>query len=145
MSVTGYPFEFSVEVAFRDVDAMGHVNNAVYFSFMETARFKYLVQFMPTSTVEDWARDFPLILAHASCDYKAPAKFGELLTIGVGVSRFGGKSFDLVYKIVGENGRLIAYGRSVQVMFDYQKNAAFPIPEKLKQAVLTFQGNWQPE
>lgn len=44
MGQTGFPFEVTIEVAFRDIDALGHVNNAVFFSYMETVRIKYVMQ-----------------------------------------------------------------------------------------------------
>ena len=145
MSKTGYPFEVPIEVTFRDVDAMGHVNNAVFFTFMETARIKYVVNFFDKQAIELLELDLPLILVHASCDYKSPALFGETITVGLGISRFGTKSFDLAYKLVGENGRLIARGHTVQVMYDYTKRSAFPVTAAVKERVAAFQGDWQPD
>jgi len=86
----------------------------------------------------------PLILVQATCSYKSPALLGETLQVGVGLSRFGTKSFDLVYRILGEDGRLIAYGKTVQVMYDYGSRSAYAIPEKIKAQVKTMQGNWRP-
>ena len=42
---TTYPYEISLEVAFRDIDAMGFVNNAVFFAYFETVRIKYPVSY----------------------------------------------------------------------------------------------------
>lgn len=86
--------------------------------------------------------DIPIILVEARCSYKSQALFGEMLTVGVGVTRFGNKSFDLNYKIVGEDGRLVAIGKTVQVMYDYDNNSAFPIPDVIKQSVYAFQSGW---
>lgn len=145
MNKTGYPFEVPIEVAFRDVDAMGHVNNAVFFSYMETARIKYVTKFFDKTAVELLELDLPLILVHASCNYKSPAMFGEVVTIGIGIARFGTKSFDMAYKMVGENGRLIATGKTVQVMYDYTTRAPFAVAQAIKQRVANFQGDWQPD
>jgi acyl-CoA thioester hydrolase len=62
----------------------------------------------------------------------------------VGISRFGNKSFDMLYRIQGEDGRLIAYGRTVQVMYDYIHRSAFQIPEDVRQYVEEFQRGWEP-
>src|SRR5215475_15512356 len=70
-----YPYTITVEVSFRDLDALGHVNNAVYLTYMETARIKYLVDLLDLKALGE----LPVILAEASCTYKSPAFFGERL------------------------------------------------------------------
>lgn len=145
MTHTGYPFEMQLEVAFRDIDAMGHVNNAVFFAYYETVRIKYLGEIMEDSgLLSTELLDLPLILVEASCIYKSPALLTELLHIGTGISRFGTKSFDMLYRVDGEDGRLIAYGRTVQVMYDYVARSAFSIPEELKRYVANYQLGWEP-
>ena len=145
MNSDKFPYEIEIEVAFRDIDAMGHVNNAVFFAYFETARMKYVMEVLePGDPTEFDLLDMPLILVQATCSYKSPALLGETLQVGVGLSRFGTKSFDLVYRILGEDGRLIAYGKTVQVMYDYGSRSAYAIPEKIKAQVKTMQGNWRP-
>lgn len=145
MNRTKFPYEIIIEVAFRDIDAMGHVNNAVFFSYFETARVKYVMEVFEQnqSDVIDLL-DMPLILVEASCSYKSPALLGEKLLVGIGLSRFGRKSFDLLYQIKGEDGRLVATGKTVQVMYDYGARSAYPIPDHIKAQVTSFQGDWQP-
>jgi len=143
MTQTGYPFEDKIEVVFRDIDALGFVNNAVFFQYFEMVRIKYVYRFLEDSDVLDL--DVPLILVHASCDYKSPAVLGEVLAVGIGVSRFGNKSFDLTYRVEGEDGRLIATGKTVQVMYDYDDGCAFAIEDRIKEKVWAYQGDWQPE
>lgn len=140
MSATEYPFHITIEVAFRDVDAMGHVNHAMYFTYMETARIKYLTDLLDVSDL----RKVPVIVAEASCSYKSPAFFGEQLVLGLGISRFGTKSFDLVYRIETDDGRLVATGKTVQVMYDYEAERTIPVPDEIREKVAARQGAWQP-
>jgi acyl-CoA thioester hydrolase len=133
-----FPYSVTIEVAFRDLDAMGHVNNAVYFSYMETARIKFLVDLLAVQGLHE----MPVIMAEATCAFKAPAFFGEQLTVGVGVSRFGSKSFDMTYRIDAGDGRLIALGKTVQVMYDYAAARTLAVPEDFKAKVRVFQGDW---
>ena len=133
-----FPYKVAIEVPFRDLDAMGHVNNAVYFSYMETARIKYLVDLLAVTSLHD----LPVIMAEATCTFKAPAFFGEQLTVGVGISRFGSKSFDMIYRIDAGDGRLIAQGKSVQVMYDYAAARTLVVPDDFKAKVRAFQGEW---
>jgi acyl-CoA thioester hydrolase len=135
-----FPFYDEVRVRFRDVDAMGHVNNAVYFTYMETARSVFFQQFFDIRQ----PFDIPVILGETSCRYLAPAYFGEVLRVGLGVSRFGNKSFDIVYRIEGTDGRLVATGDSAMVMYNYAQGTSVPVPESFKEAVRAFQAGWQP-
>lgn len=145
MTYTNYPYEIEQEVAFRDIDAMGHVNNAVFFAYFETVRIKYLGDIMERSgLLGTELLDLPLILVEASCTYKSPALLTEVLHIGTGISRFGTKSFDMLYRVEGQDGRLVAYGRTVQVMYDYRSRSAFQIPDSLRQYVGDYQGHWEP-
>jgi len=145
MTKTTYPYEIALEVAFRDIDAMGHVNNAVFFAYFETVRIKYVGEIMEHSgLIGTELLDLPLILVEANCTYKSPALLTEILHIGTGISRFGTKSFDMLYRVLGEDGRLVAYGKTVQVMYDYIHRAAFSVPEPVRRYVDEYQGNWEP-
>jgi acyl-CoA thioester hydrolase len=145
MTMTGYPYEIALEVAFRDIDAMGHVNNAVFFAYFETIRIKYLGEIMENAGLLDFELlDLPLILVEAACTYKSPALLGEHLHIGTGISRFGTKSFDMLYQVRGEDGRVVARGKTIQVMYDYMMRNAFPIPDEIKGYVRRYQGAWMP-
>lgn len=115
---------------------MGHVNNAVYFSYYETVRIKF-------SRQVGQLKQGGMIMAEACCSYKSPALLGEYLIVSTGVSRFGNKSFDMVYRIETDAGRLVATGKSVQVMYNYQAEETVPIPTNFKDCVLAFQGDWQ--
>lgn len=134
-----FPCVIPTEVAFRDIDAMGHVNNAVYLTYLETARIKFLHQAGAIARLGE----IPLILAEVTVTYKSPAHFGELLAIGLGVPRFGTKSFEFAYQIDGGDGRLVALARTVVVAYDYASATTVPVPERLKQQVLAFQAGWE--
>ena len=110
---------------------MGHVNNAVYFTYFEQARFKHW-----RSLWNFGEEQFPgpgVILARAECDYRSPARYGEVLEVRLSVSHLGKTSFMYDYEIVSvDDGRTIATGKSVQVMFDYDKRAPVPIPADIR-------------
>jgi acyl-CoA thioester hydrolase len=116
-----------IQVIFRDVDAMGHVNNAVYFTYLETARTQFFFQGLHLASLTQ----LPVILAEARCSYRSAAHFGETLVIGLGIDRIGNKSFDIVYQISAEDGRLVAEARTVMVTYDYEKEATIAIPFNL--------------
>jgi acyl-CoA thioester hydrolase len=120
--VAGFPFVYRDTVRFRDLDGMGHVNNAVFLTYMESARIAFLSSL--------GAGDNPqqsLILARAEADFRSPIAFGEEVEVGVRTSRVGTKSFELEYEVRAD-GRLAAEGRSVLVGYDYERGASVEIP-----------------
>ncbi len=127
-------FSTTVEVIFRDIDALGHVNSSVYFTYMETARTKF---FMKSLNLND-VNHLPIILASTSCTYRRPARFGDRLQIDVLVTRIGTKSFNLTYIMNTEDKFLIAEGESVLVYYDYAKNSSVIIPPELKQLLYRY-------
>ena len=75
-----FRFTIPIEVRFRDLDALNHVNNAVYFTYMEHARFAYLRHL---GLFSDDASDTGMILAEATCAFKAPIAFGQGVVVRV--------------------------------------------------------------
>ena len=126
-----------VRPRFRDTDAMGHLNNAVYVTYFEVARGEY----WRALTRDTDYRKVPFILAHTTIDFRSPAFVHEVLDVGIRVSRLGTKSFDCAYRIVEQGSRrLVCEGRSVQVIFDYARNVSCPLPDALRAAVRAFEG-----
>lgn len=127
-----YPFKVSITVSFRDLDALGHVNNAVYLTYLEQARIGYGLQLTGGTNVADLA----FILAEATVSYLRPAHFGDELEVGVRIGEIGTKSFVMDYSIQRRSDReLIARGRTVQVWYSYQLQRSQPVPETFRAAV----------
>ena len=134
MSDDGFAFTHRLSVRFSDCDLLGHVNNAVYLTYFEQCRLAWWrhlggsfggsrpgVAGLPGSDV---------IIAHVSCDYRAPAYMDDELDIKLKLGEVGRSSFTLVYAIVNAaTGQRIADGRSVSVTFDYAVGRSVPIPE----------------
>jgi acyl-CoA thioester hydrolase len=121
----GFPFVHRETVRYRDLDALGHVNNAVYLTYLEEARNAFLAHLGLVRGVADIA----MILARTEIDFRSPLDLGDEVEIGVRPSRFGTKSFDLDYEL-RTGGRLVAEARSVLVAFDYGRNEAMAVPDE---------------
>lgn len=112
-------------VRFSDLDGFGHVNNAVFSTYLEQAR---LAWFGSTRDGEPMPlRD--VILARTEIDFRSPVVYGETVEIGIRPSRLGTKSFELAYELRAD-GRLVAEARSVLVGYDYEREASVPVPER---------------
>ncbi|MDP6372691.1 MAG: thioesterase family protein [Vicinamibacterales bacterium] len=132
-------FHHSITVRFRDCDELGHVNNAVYFTYLEEARWAFFRHIQERLLAHGWNQgaDVPTqpgtILAHAECDYRSEAKYGDVLEVGVTVASVGRSSFGYEYEVVDAvTGRLVANAKSVQVSYDAAAKRSIPIPDALR-------------
>ena len=122
---------------FRDTDAMGHINNAVYVTYLEVARQEYWRAFKDD---EDY-RVVPFILAHVDIDFRSEALMREMLVLAVRCSFIGGKSFGFEYEIREQtSGRLVVAARSVQVFYDYTTKQSLPCPPDMRARLEAFEG-----
>jgi acyl-CoA thioester hydrolase len=121
-------FVYRERVRFRDLDALGHVNNAVFLTYIESARVAFLVDLGAATSLEDMS----IIVARIEIDFRAPVGFGEEVEIAVRASRFGDKSFDLDYELRVAD-KVVAEAKSVLVGFDYEKGETVAIPEEWRE------------
>jgi len=106
-------------VRFGDCDPMGHLNNAVYSTFLEESRIE---------AVGDLA-DF--ILGRVEIDFRAELHAGDEVEVRTRCSRIGTKSLELEHEIHSK-GRLAAEAKSVLVGFDYAKGESVPLSDELR-------------
>ena len=111
------------QVRFRDLDPMGHVNNAVFLTYIEQARVTYLAEVGAASGLED----MNMVVARVEIDFKAPVRLGQDVEISVRATRFGTKSFDLDY-VLRVDGEVVAEAKSVQVAYDYEQQEPTELP-----------------
>jgi acyl-CoA thioester hydrolase len=128
--VDGFPFAHRETVRFRDLDAMGHVNNAVLLTYLEQARFTFLESLGLAGRLDRP----PMILARVEIDYRAQIEPGDEVEIGVRAARLGTKSFELEYRCEA-SGRLVADARTVLVAFDYERQEAVPVSDEWRRAL----------
>lgn len=129
----GYRFTYPMQVRFRDLDTLGHVNNAVYLTYFEAARMAY---WMHVNGRTDLAA-MDMILARAEVDYRAPVAYGDELEIGVRCASIKRSSFVLEQAIVEKrSGRLVAQARKVLVHYDYLAGRSQPLDEAQRQRLM---------
>ncbi len=119
----GFPFVHVETVRFSDLDGFGHVNNAVYSTYLEQARLAWFGEDADEMPLRD------VILARTEIDFRSPVRFGEEVEIGVRPARIGTKSFELEYELRSD-GRLVAEARSVLVGYDYARGESVEVPER---------------
>lgn len=134
--------EVPVPVRFRDLDAMGHVNNAVVFTYLEQARSEYFFQLIGHREVASLG----FILARAECNFETPIALGDEVVVRLWPSRVGKSSFALDYEVLEKGmGTRLATARSVQVRYDYAKRSKVDIEDGLRKTLerdLKAPGDW---
>jgi acyl-CoA thioester hydrolase len=125
-----------VEVRFRDIDAFGHVNNAVVSSYLELARIRYLVDVL---RVEPVGR-MPLILAMIKIDYLSPIFFGDDVGVASRVDWLGTSSIAMSHVMNAGEVRELARASSVLVAYDYDQARPMPVPDEWRSALATYEG-----
>ena len=135
--MNGFPCVIPVTIRFSDCDPLGHLNNAVYFTMLEEARFAWFQAVFG----EGGFRKHPIILGEAACTFRAAATPYETIEIGIRVARIGRASFDHQYRIESvKDRRLIAEAKTTGVGFDYDKNSSRELGAEFRAAVEKHQG-----
>ncbi len=118
----------SVQVRFRDTDAFGHVNNAVFFSYVELARIRYFLEVLKPDGPFD---RMPLILARVELDYRSPILFGEEVSVETRVERIGRSSIAMSHRMTASpDDRLVGEVQTVLVTYDYAVARPMPVPDE---------------
>jgi acyl-CoA thioester hydrolase len=125
-------FIHRLDVRFRDCDPMGHVNNAVYLTYLEQTRLAHWRSLWGFGTPSLPPGRPGVILARVECDYRRPATYGETLEVRLTIAGLGRSSFRYEYEIVDGEGRTVLTAKTVQVMYDYTAGAPVPIPDDIR-------------
>ena len=132
--MTPFKEKTQVQIRFKDIDSMGHVNNANHITYFELARLNYFETLTKNAEKIDWIKE-GVILAKIEMEYKQPILLKDKVFVYTWVSRMGSKSFDMSCSIVRVvNGVEIeaAKGLAVIVCFNYKTHESIAVPERWK-------------
>lgn len=130
-----FPVVTQVSVAWGEMDALQHVNNAVYFRYFETARLAYFEKIKLLVNIAQ--SQIGPVLGETSCRYKIPVTYPDTLQIGAKVIDLQDDRFTMEYQIVSQKtGKVTTMGKATCVMFDFKNNVKAKIPQQVKQAIL---------
>jgi acyl-CoA thioester hydrolase len=131
----GFPVVVRVPVQWGDMDALGHVNNARYFTWFESAR---IALFERVGLASTGVPEVGPILAHTRCDFLAPVRYPAEVLAGARVDWLGTTSFTMGYGVAladSPPGELVARGEGVVVLIDYRNGAKVAISPPLREAL----------
>ena len=130
-----YPVVIEFPVAWGEMDAMGHVNNIVYFRYFESARIAYfekmnLLGYMTETGIGP-------ILGEISCKFKIPLSYPDRVLIGAKVVRIKEDRFIMNHLVVSiKHQKVAAEGESVLVTYNYREGKKVTVPEVVKRSIL---------
>jgi len=132
-------FSTRIPIRFRDLDSLGHVNNAVYHSYIEQARIDYFNEVIGRR--HNW-QEFGVLLARTEINYRSPILLEDELHGRMACSRMGTKSMDVSFQLIVRRETQevrVAEGVTVLVCFDHVKQETARIPDRWRQQFEDFE------
>jgi acyl-CoA thioester hydrolase len=134
-----FKHKIKIKVRFSDLDAMRHVNNATYLSYLEEARIAY---FKDVLDKPKNGLDFEAVIAKIEINYHLPIMLGDEVEVATRVSKMGNKSSDVEHLIlVNKNGMKVVAASALTklVSYDYTKQISFATPDRIKKKIEEFE------
>lgn len=123
-----FKFNTSIEIRFADLDAYGHVNNALFFTYLETARVKLFQQHFGAFL----GTDLMFLVVRAECDYRLPIELTDQLQIAISIDEVRRSSFNFGYRMHNGAGKTFAEAKTVMVCYDPKIKKPVAIPTEIK-------------
>src|SRR6056297_1896535 len=133
-----YPVAIELPVVWGEMDAFGHVNNIVFFRYLESARIEYFLRLGLTDYMKETG--IGPILAETSCRYFKPLQFPDTVTVYARIDSMSESGFTMEYLIVSKNAGEAASGTGRVVIYDYNSNTKAAIPDTIRKAIEKLEG-----
>jgi acyl-CoA thioester hydrolase len=134
--LSDYKYKTPIAIRFSDVDAVGHVNNAIYLTYFEVARINYLKDILSWNL-----RENGIIVGRNEVNYLKPIILDDEIACYVRTTRIGNSSFDVMQVLVKStpNGEEICtVGKAVCISYDYSANKSIPIPGRERMRMIEY-------
>jgi acyl-CoA thioester hydrolase len=137
--LNGFPVVIELPVQWGEMDAYGHVNNAVLFRYFESARMAYFQRCGFTGSYE---RDqIGAILHSTSCRFRRPLFCPDTALVGTRVSDIGDDRVTMEYRVVSRSrNETAAEGSAIIVSYDYRQGRKAPLPPAVRDAIMKIEG-----
>ena len=120
-------FTYNIPVRYFDLDTNNHVNNSVYFTYMEEARTKLMLK----EFLGFLENGIGFVVAEAKCKYKKPIRIQDRVSIKVSVENIKGISFDIKYLFIDLSGKLYAEGSTRLACIDIKTQKLIRLPKEM--------------
>lgn len=140
LDIKNFKHKTKIKIRFSDLDAMKHVNNATYLTFLEEARIKY---FNDLFNKKESDLDYQAVVGRIEIDYLYPIVLGDNVEVFTRISKIGNKSLDVQHIVaIRKEDKIIKAAVSLTklVYYDYQSQTTKPIPHQEREVILKFEG-----
>ena len=128
-----------IQLRFNDFDALGHVNNSVYFSFYDLGKTSYFNEVLPYVNV---SKEVGVVIGHIEVSFLLPVFPGENVAVETAVVEIGNKSFKLLQQLIDvETNEVKCICQTVMVCYDANTKATRPISDEWRKSMADFEGN----
>jgi len=128
-----------IQLRFNDFDALGHVNNSVYFSFYDLGKTTYFTEVLPEVSV---SKEVGVVIGHIEVSFLLPVYPGENVAVETAVAEIGNKSFKLLQQLIDvETKEVKCVCQTVMVCYDAKTKTSRPISNEWRKAMADFEGN----
>ena len=129
------PYTTEIDVRFRDIDAMDHVNNAVYATYLEQARAEYYRDVLDADLSA-----LATVLASLSIDFRRPIELTDgAVAVAMDIAELGTSSVTMAYDVRTDD-ELVAEAETTLVSLDPDAGEPAPIPEEYRSAIESYHG-----
>ena len=133
--LSDFPIVVQFPVAWGEMDALGHVNNIVYFRYFESARVAYLTKINFIHPEQN--SGIAAILASTRCDFRKALTYPDTVSVGARVIEIGDDRFAMEYRLASQRLQKVAAEASgVVVAFDYREKRKAALPEAIRQNIV---------
>lgn len=129
-----YPVVIKLPVQWGDQDALGHVNNVVFFRWWESSRIAYAEQINLLGA--DRSERSGTVLASMKCDFRQQIRYPDSVSIGARIARVGNSSLHIEHRLVSDQTETVAAEAvSVMVSFDFETQTSCQISPEIRSAI----------
>lgn len=126
-----------IQIRFNDIDAIGHINNNIYFSYFDLGKTTYLDDLRPTAV--SWTEGL-IVIAHIEVDFLSPIYYKESIAVDTKIIRLGEKSGTFLQQIRNvKNGDIKCRCSSVFVTYNANTQSSMPIPNDWREAISKYE------
>ena len=134
LALEDFPFQTFDKVRYADTDRQGHVNNAVFSTFMETGRVEFLYD--PQNPLVAEGASF--VIANLTLNFLSEIHWPGRVDIGTGVVKIGRSSVTLLQGLF-QDGRRVATAETVVVQVDEQTRRSYPLSATARASLARYQ------
>lgn len=127
-----FPLQSYDKIRYGDTDSQGHVNNAVFATFLETGRTELFLE------VEVWKEEKPMFgLVSSNINLMAEINWPGTVEIGTGIKKIGSSSITFTHGLY-QNGKMVAMAETVTVQMDNKTRKSKPLSDESKEVLKKF-------